>query len=72
MVFSNQIPEQIARRYTTAGWLILRGTTATDPLTSTFAFARDIMGFDLADLLSRSSAQLRRETEAILSGVLRT
>jgi hypothetical protein len=71
VVFSNQIPEQIARRYATAGWLILRGTSGTDPLTSTFAFAKDVMGFDLAALLERNSTQLRRETEAILSGVLR-
>jgi hypothetical protein len=72
VVFSNQIPEQIARRYATAGWLILRGTTATDPLTSTFAFARDVMGFDLADLLKRNSTNLRKETEVILSGGLQT
>jgi hypothetical protein len=72
VVFSNQIPGQITRRYATAGWLILRGTTAADPLTSTFAFAGKIMGFDLAGLLERNSKQLREETEAILSGVLQT
>jgi hypothetical protein len=72
VVFSNQIPEQITRRYATAGWLILRGTTANDPLTSTFAFASEIMGFDLAALLQRNSGRLRKETEAILSAVLQT
>lgn len=72
VVFSNQIPDQIVRRYAAAGWLILRGAVVDDPLSSTFAFARDVMGFDLADLLTRNSDRLRRETEAILSGVLRT
>jgi hypothetical protein len=70
VVFSNQLPEQIARRYATAGWLILRGTTVDDSLQSTFAFAKDIMGFDLAGLLHESSARLRSETEAILAEVL--
>lgn len=72
VVFSNQIPAQITRRYATAGWLILRGTTAADPLTSTFAFASKVMGFDLADLLERNSKLLRQETEAIMSGILQT
>lgn len=72
VVFSNQIPEQIARRYASAGWLILRGTTAVDPLASTFAFANDVMGFDLAGLLAQNSTNLRTETEAILSGILQT
>lgn len=70
VVFSNQIPEQIVRRYASAGWLILRGTTATDPMTSTFAFAKDIMGYDLAGLLKKNSTRLHKETEAILSEVL--
>lgn len=72
VVFSNQIPDQIVRRYASAGWLILRGTTSNDPLTSTFAFARTVMGFDLADLLASNSRHLRHEIEAILSEVLQS
>lgn len=71
VVFSNQIPEPITRRYAAAGWLILRGTTTDDSLASTFAFASEVMGYDLAGLLKRNSAELRDETETILSGVLR-
>jgi hypothetical protein len=70
VVFSDQIPAAIARRYSTAGWLILRGTTADDPLESTFAFADRVMGYDLASLLAGNSARLRAETQRIFSEVL--
>ncbi len=71
VVFSNQIPEQIARRYASAGWLVLRGTTADDPLTSTFAFADAVMGFDLARLFEMNSQHLRDQIEVILAEVLK-
>lgn len=70
VVFSNQIPEQIVRRYATAGWLILRGTTVDEPLTSTFGFSSRVMGYDLAGLFEEKSEQLRDEIEAILVDVL--
>lgn len=55
----------------TAGWLILRGTTAPDPLASTYAFSKDVMGFDLAEFLEKNQERLRLETEKILSQVLK-
>ena len=72
VVFSNQIPKQIARRYSSAGWIILRGTMPMDPLTSTFGFAKEVMGYDLAGMLRKNSERLRKETEAILASVLST
>ena len=71
-VFSKQIPSTVVRKYEGAGFLVLRGIETDDPLESTFAFSEQVMGFDLAGLLSSRSNELRVETEHILSTILST
>ncbi|MCP9487993.1 MAG: hypothetical protein MSC30_19315 [Gaiellaceae bacterium MAG52_C11] len=72
VVFSTQLPTAIARRYASIGWLILRGDDTEDVLSSTFAFSRDVMGFDLAQLLRTNAAALRAETERSFAPILET
>lgn len=69
-VFSTQLPVPIARRYRANGWLILAGDLSDDPLTSTYAFSRDVMGFDLAEFLDGHVEQLRTETTRVFEGLL--
>lgn len=69
-VFSTQLPLSISRRYRASGWLILAGVLNDDALTSTYAFARDVMGFDLAKFLDEHVTQLRAETTRVFEGLL--
>ncbi len=66
IVLSNQIDGDVARRYASAGWLILRGTLAGTPLDSTYLFCRDVIGHDLAAFFARTSAVLQGEVDGIL------
>lgn len=70
VVFSTQLPAQIARRYTANGWLLLRGSRTADDLESTYAFAERVLGFDLAALLEANAPALRRETERVFASLL--
>ncbi|MCY4106098.1 MAG: hypothetical protein OXG02_05275 [Chloroflexi bacterium] len=71
ILLSNQIDEDIADRYERGKWLVLRGTVTGDDTFSTYTFARDIVGYDLAAFFQRNSWQLKRYTETILERLLR-
>jgi hypothetical protein len=66
LLFSTQIDNSLARRYTQARWLLLSGTTVDDPTVSTYAFCRDVLGYDLASFFERHSPRLKAELETIL------
>lgn len=51
-------------------WAIIRGIRDAHPAESTFAFSRDILGYDLRAFFERSSARLRTEVEKVLSKLL--
>lgn len=70
LMLSTQVDDDIAYRYTNARWLILRGTTTGSVLTSTYAFCRDELGYDLAGFFQRNSTSLKQEVEAILKKLL--
>jgi hypothetical protein len=69
-VFSRQLPTPIARRYHANGWLILSGDLDGDALSSTYAFSKLIMGFDLAAFLDSNVESLRTETLRVFEGLL--
>ncbi len=71
IVLSNQIDEDIADRYERGKWLVLRGTVKGNDTFSTYTFARDIIGYDLAAFFQRNSWQLKRYTETVLDRLLR-
>ncbi|MGH9322918.1 MAG: hypothetical protein ACRD3V_23910 [Vicinamibacteria bacterium] len=72
IMLSTQLDSDIAVRYRAAKWLILIGTVDPEAsaVESTYAFARDALGFDLAAFFERVSDRVRMETEKILASLL--
>lgn len=70
VLLSSQIDDDIAERYASANWLILRGTLAGDHTTSTYEFFRRVVGYDLAGFFQRHSDKLRTEIELLLGKLL--
>jgi len=71
MVLSTQIDSDIVTRYRSERWAILVGSlTEKAPTRSTYAFIRDVVGFDLAGFFSRNSETLKAEVEKVLRALL--
>lgn len=71
LLLSTQIDDDIAERYQSARWLILRGRTVGTALDSSYEFCRRILGYDLAQFFQRNSTTFRTEIEGILEALLR-
>jgi hypothetical protein len=72
VVISNQIDEGVASRYRAGKWGVLRGDVREERSTrSTFAFCRDVVGYDLQAFFERNQEILRKEVHSILAGLLR-
>jgi len=71
-LFSLQIDEDIAQRYTQAQWLILRGTTSGKELDSLYTFCKNVIGYDLAGFFQKHSDYLRGEIETIMTRLLQS
>jgi len=69
-LFSTQIDEDIAERYEAQKWLMLIGTTEGASTQSTYAFCRDVVGYDLAGFFERNSGEIKKEVETILTRIL--
>jgi RNase P protein component len=72
VVLSTQIDGDLVVRYTQARWLLLTGTNGGTPTDSTYAFCRDILGYDLAGFFERNSARFRAELEKVLTTLLKS
>lgn len=70
VLLSVQIDDDIAERYSRAQWLILRGTLSGSPLQSTYVFARDVLGYDLAGFFERNTHRIRTEVETVIQALL--
>jgi len=70
MVLSTQIDSDIMERYERGKWLVLRGSLLDDPLTSTFAFMQQVIGYDLAAFFERNAARIRGLTYEVLDSLL--
>lgn len=71
VIMSTQINYVVRQRYETNNWAVLMGTIDThDPFTSTFAFTKEILGYDLAAFFERNTGTLRAYIEAILIKLL--
>jgi hypothetical protein len=71
MVLSTQIPDSLAERYGRARWLLLRGTVGGSPTESSYAFCREVLGYDLAGFFRRHCDTIRSETKTIFEGLLK-
>lgn len=71
VVMSLQFDTDLRIRYEGAKWGVLSGSIDTDdPYTSTYAFCREVIGYDLAGFFERNSQVLRREVESVVYKLL--
>jgi hypothetical protein len=72
VILSAQIDGDIQLRYAAERWSILTGVVGrNDPLVSTYDFAREIIGYDLADFFRRNSKMLKGEIDSVLKALLK-
>lgn len=70
-ILSAQIDGDILMRYRLAKWAVITGVVGLDdPLTSTYDFMRDVVGYDLAAFFERNGKVLRSEIDAVLKALL--
>lgn len=71
LVLSNQIDDDIVRRYRNARWAILTGTIGQDDsINSTYDFMEQVVGYDLAGFFTRNSATIREEVQQVVHALL--
>jgi hypothetical protein len=69
-ILSSQVSDPVIRRYRGDGMLVLTGLRDNDPTISTFAFFREVVGYDLAGFFERNSSKLKSEVQAVIKGLL--
>ena len=73
LVFSNQIDDDIVRRYRNARWAIITGLVGkSDPIHSTYDFMEQVVGYDLAGFFARNTDSIRVEVQRIIHTLLDT
>lgn len=70
IILSSQVSEAVAQRYRKDGMLVLTGTSSRDPNLSTFAFFKEIVGYDLASFFDRNSSVIKSEVKIIIEKLL--
>ena len=70
MILSQQVNETVIDRYRKDKMAVLTGTLDGDSLSSTFAFFKQVVGFDLEAFFRRNSETLRTETLTIIRSLL--
>lgn len=71
VLLSAQIDSDIAERYRRAQWLILTGMVAGTPLSSSYVFCREVLGYDLAAFFRRNAERIKQEVEIVTEALLR-
>jgi hypothetical protein len=70
-IMSTQVNATVRLRYIAGRWAVLTGTAASgDAMTSTFAFMRDVVGYDVEGFFQRNAAELRLGVSQVLSELL--
>ena len=73
VIFSQQIDQDIALRYSAEKWKLLTGILEkASSHESVYIFMRDIIGYDLAGFFERNSAALKKEIQNVLESLLAT
>ena len=71
LILSTQIDSDVQLRYRAQKWSILTGVIGTsDPLSSTYDFLQEVVGYDLAGFFSRNQDTLKSEIDSILGKLL--
>ena len=63
---SAQIDDAVLLRYKQSKWLILQGYVNKSPITSTYDFCRDVIGFDLATFMENNQDSFKNEVYRVL------
>jgi hypothetical protein len=69
-IMSTQMNQVVRARYLTGNWSVLMGSLDKNPATSTYAFLKEVVGYDLIDFFERNAGLLRSGTEEVLSKLL--
>lgn len=69
-VFSSQIDNDIALRYTNNRCGIITGNISDNPYESLFAFCKQILGFDLLNFFDDKSKEIRKVVDKVLKTLL--
>ena len=69
-VLSSQVSETVIGRYRDAGMLVLTGVRSSDPTVSTFAFFKEIVGYDLESFFVRSSRRIKKVIHSLIEKLL--
>jgi hypothetical protein len=67
-IVSTQASDTVCRRYRDARLLVLLGTTSSK--LSTFAFFKDVIGYDLASFFERNTTHIRKQFTVIIKQLL--
>ena len=71
LVLSQQLDQDLSIRYEGAKWGVLSGsTTKGDIFTSTYAFCRDVLHYDLEAFFVRNADQFRGEVNQVVNALL--
>jgi hypothetical protein len=70
MLFSTQIDGDLMRRYKEHHWVVLIGKTTGSATESSYAFCRDVIGYDLARFFENYSPRIKSHIESILKTLL--
>lgn len=66
LVLSQQIDSDVRARYHNAGWVILTGSLESEALVSTYAFMKDVIGYDLAAFFERNQEAIRQQVHEVV------
>jgi hypothetical protein len=70
-IMSAQVNQAVKTRYEVGNWAVLMGSIGhNDPLSSTFDFMKEVVGYDLEGFFRRNHEYFRDETEDILKSLL--
>ena len=70
MVLSSQVSETVVSRYRDAGMLVLTGLRSESATLSTFAFFKNVIGFDLEGFFTRNSSRIKKVVHPLIKKLL--
>jgi hypothetical protein len=71
VVLSTQIDNDIVTRYESEKWLLLRGYDEGASTISTYVFAKEVVGYDLANFFQSNSGKLKKAIDEVLKTLLK-
>lgn len=69
-ILSAQVSEPVIQRYRNDGMLVLTGTISLDPNQSTYAFFKEIIGYDLSQFFQQNSDIIQAEVKTVIHQLL--